>query len=670
MAEYDIEKTKEGLKKALEFAKANPDHPDSVELRRRIESGQLNFELKALGKPPVPIKTPKIDMGAAMAAANTATDVQTKMPEKAQSMKRDDAGSDIKEGFKELQQVGPKRIQAASEDIKNMGDFETFGQGGFGVLAQGVGAFLDTAGIAAKTAAKVMMTPDQEAQWMRGLEKLAANPAIKTTTDLVAGAIDSIRESDPELASSIGDALTLSELLGMSSKPVTAGVKATVDAGKEAITTIPKIADAGQSMMRTGAREAGQVLDETLASRRASQLIKQEEKVNEAVKRIIQGSPEDLAAARRSLMELDTSEVKTYSDLSEAVNTRISALSRAVDAELDKFPEKFQEDQLAKYTKVGDRTVIQTPVQDALDGLEDAYTKSGDLPRAELIRQMREKMQSEGLTVKDVNAIAREYGIEFRSRAFDKMGNVKEGYNAEAFENIRKGLKDVVRERLPNDIAKELDAKMSDLYDTQQLIDAMEERVYKQVNALPPESPIRRALARSLGFAVGAVDIATGRLVSSVLRQIVQKAGVLQKTRLSPMEIEAQLEAQLKEIEKLLDMKKAKADSNYEKVLIGSVVPRVISSATARPSFASFISFSRVSFSAFIADSNSPSFVSRSFSMVSRSSIFAVKVFQSRSNAACSAEAIASRSIESRSARVEMRSFSCPVRIPRLSSGA
>jgi hypothetical protein len=49
--------------------------------------------------------------------------------------------------------------------------------------------------------------------------------------------------------------------------------------------------------------------------------------------------------------------------------------------------------------------------------------------------------------------------------------------NAQSFENIRKGIKNSVREKLPNDNAKILDQKYSDIANTKTEIDKMVEKV-------------------------------------------------------------------------------------------------------------------------------------------------------------------------------------------------
>lgn len=77
----DINVNKEKLRKAIDFAKKNPDHPDAVELRKRLERGMFNVELKALGKQPFPVQQPKIDLKAAMAGVTQEPGLQTQVPE-------------------------------------------------------------------------------------------------------------------------------------------------------------------------------------------------------------------------------------------------------------------------------------------------------------------------------------------------------------------------------------------------------------------------------------------------------------------------------------------------------------------------------------------------------------------------------------------------------------
>ena len=63
---YDSEQQIESLRLMLEDAAKNPNTKRADELRKVIETGRYNFELKALGLEPVKLERPKIDLQAAM----------------------------------------------------------------------------------------------------------------------------------------------------------------------------------------------------------------------------------------------------------------------------------------------------------------------------------------------------------------------------------------------------------------------------------------------------------------------------------------------------------------------------------------------------------------------------------------------------------------------------
>lgn len=107
----DIKTNSQKLAKALEFAKKNPDSPDSIELRRRLERGMFNAELKALGKTPFPVQQPKIDLKAAMAPAAVAAPMSTN-PEAPKPGRFMETLGDVKET---LGGVGDQIVEGAKD---------------------------------------------------------------------------------------------------------------------------------------------------------------------------------------------------------------------------------------------------------------------------------------------------------------------------------------------------------------------------------------------------------------------------------------------------------------------------------------------------------------------------------------------------------------------------
>lgn len=269
---YYTEKDKEKLRGALDFMKNNPDHGDSKKLNQRIRSGQFNFELKALGLNPVEIKQPKIDLQAALQAGGVQEDapksVDPSLTGEVRGNLFSDIGQDLREGVQGLQEVGPNRGQEAAERLRMMGSPSTFGQGGFGLMAQGVGALIDTAEVFAKTAAKLTMSPEKEENLKYNLAETAAKiPGLQSGMELLEASMDSIEESDPDLAHSLRDAGVLSEAVIGQSRPVRAAIETGVEAGETVGRTAGKsVQQAGQATAEA-ARALRTSLDEIRTER-------------------------------------------------------------------------------------------------------------------------------------------------------------------------------------------------------------------------------------------------------------------------------------------------------------------------------------------------------------------------------------------------------------------
>lgn len=355
------------------------------EIKRRYEQGLFNAELVKAGYKAVPVKAPKVNIAAAKAVEQV-PNVQS-VPGKTRG---EDVSADFFEGLKEIRGVMPKRSEAAAEDIKNMGDFKTFGQGGFGVVAQGVGAFLDTAGIVAKTAAKIAMTPEQEAQWQSGLEKFAQNPAIKTPIELVTAAVEDLRQSNPELANSIGDALTLSELIVGGSKPVRQGVEAVVDAGKMAGPVVREGAAAtgeavGAAARATG-RAAGTMVPNTTGI--AQSLVANINRINPSKRqefRMMQGKSEEEWLMERGIVGSREDTVKKLAD-------NFVALRQNVDDAMSKIPGTFRDER------------VSVVADEAL-----AHAKAVESPELATIQELANKARSTGITMSEMNRLKRYY---------------------------------------------------------------------------------------------------------------------------------------------------------------------------------------------------------------------------------------------------------------------
>lgn len=550
----DITANKEKLRKALEEAKKNPNDPRSAELRRRLERGMFNKELEALGKKPFPVQMPKIDMKAAMAGVKQEEGVQSIVPEKKDGFimepLKDLAGGLVK-GGQEFMKGGEKIVETAMRPDRSLAEKATMiGGTAFKAGSGGVGELL-LGGIKALPG----ITPEIEQATADLVQKAVSGVA---ETELVQDYTRWYSGLDPRVRDQVdavgGFASGLLDLIGL--KTGEAGAKV-VKQGLEAST--PAIRQAGD-VVTDIPRAVGEAVDAFSEARRPARIAKQEARVEEAVGRITQAGSDQRAIeqATRALSEVDTTGVRTYEDLNVAIDDKITALANRVNAELDKDVTVQPADRWVKSIKVGNQTVTQNPIGDALDGLERAYQLSGEVANATRIQQLRSKFESEGFTLREANDLAREYGTEFRSRAFNAMGDPKDNFQAENFENVRKSIKDVVREKMPNDVTRELDRKMSDLYSTKTYTEKIENNVAKLQQRIK-----NRTLAQKVGGAAAQlVDLASfGSLRGFIAKLLPSNMG---NKAMNSLEIEAELRKNLAQIEKL---NRIKGDAEFDKAL-------------------------------------------------------------------------------------------------------
>lgn len=502
-------------------------------------------------------------------------------------------GSNIRGGFN-------RRTQALGEDINRRQEDGASLRNTLGTSAGMVSATLrtafDTLGEGGMFVAKQFLTADQEEKIAQKFQSgLAAtleateDTAPREKVEQMIATYNVWAEENPEDAANVRDVsgimLSLAEAAGL--KIGSTAARHAADAAADVIGTAARTAgdvtmQASRQIddgLRVAARSAGEAVDTAMEGRRAAVVASQQNKVDEAVGRITQAGADERAKeqAKRALLELDTSNVKTYEDLNLAINDQITTLSRRVDQELDMFPEVKTLDQLAKTTRVGDEVVSESPVRAALDGLEDAYTKTGEAANAARIRQLRTKAEADGLTLREVNELAREYGIEFRSRAFTKTGDIKTGFNAEAYENTRKSLKEVLRDQMPNDVTKSIDRRISDLYTTRDLTGKVEDRVAKLQQRIK-----NRTLAQKVGGSAAAlVDLATfGSLRGFVARLMPSNMG---NKAMNALEIQEELTKNLHELDRLLKIKGNKKFADAFEDWADNLQPGMSMRSTVRP---------------------------------------------------------------------------------------
>lgn len=278
---------------------------------------------------------------------------------------------------------------------------------------------------------------------------------------------------------------------------------------------------------------------------KAERVIPQTEKADALIGRIIQGKKEDIPAARRALSQVDIKDVKGPADIAMRLDDKIKMTAKAVDDLVSKDTTKYKLSDLKNTTKVGNAVVYENSVQKAITQLSDLYRKT-DNPVAEAaIKQLYSKSKKEGLTVKELNDLAREHGRELN--AFGPEGKTPTGITKQSLENVRSGLKKTARGLVNDPAYAALDRSMSDMIGTRKKFQKLDERA----NAIRQRAVDQGVGAKALDAVIGGFDMATGGAVKSIPRQLFKNA----KTSYNAAELADLTGKNLNKLEKIINAK-------------------------------------------------------------------------------------------------------------------
>jgi len=550
----------------------------ALEIKKRYEAGAFNDKLVAEGAKPVPIKAPPVDLSKSKLFPDVVQQpgLQSRVPEKPtlieESVKAaQDVPSDFMEMGKNISEYGSQQIDRVGENIARRGEDGTQSLGdslmtGLDYVGATLGVASTTLFEGGKGLAKAVLTPEYEQKAEEVFQQMGQGVANtfsegsrgREAAKEAIAAWEKLKTDKPEIANAIIDAGQVASFAGD-----IIGLKIGKEAGKELIdataSTLVKTASKTGEVVIPALREGGEALmskvDEFSVANKAKRVATQEAKVDDAVGRIIQGEPTDIATAKKVLSEVDTTGIKTYSELNDRMDETLDSLRKRVDQELESDPTIYTKFKLARKTEVKGldgktKVVYDNPALNALDELEDFYTSVKDIPNKTKIQQYKQKLETGGLRLKDINDIARLHGKDLSG--FNASGELASGLTKQAAENTRKGLKEVVRQNLPNDITRTLDESMSDILRTQELTKSMEIKVQKLYQKIK-----NRTLAQKVGGAIAdVVDLVSlGTLRGFIQKLLPSNVGL--KTANS-LDLEKELAKNLKQIEKLLEIKDEK----------------------------------------------------------------------------------------------------------------
>lgn len=231
---YYTEEDLQNIRKGLEWAKANPADPKSIEIQNRLKSGQLNFELRALGLKEVPIKQPKITIPE-VPKGKLSTPKENIFKEAGKDFLQtaQNIGSTISEGAKGLTNIVKNdNLNIAQKTMGVMGNLAGTGSGVIGDVTIGVG--------------KLGLSQDAEDSLKQAVTDAAQGVAETDTAKKIGEWYNNLDEANKLIVDSVGGVTTLATDLMTGgaaqsvSRPVKEGVSTAIET---AVKETPKIVE-------------------------------------------------------------------------------------------------------------------------------------------------------------------------------------------------------------------------------------------------------------------------------------------------------------------------------------------------------------------------------------------------------------------------------------------
>ncbi|MCK9602120.1 MAG: hypothetical protein M0R06_23950 [Sphaerochaeta sp.] len=251
------------------------------------------------------------------------------------------------------------------------------------------------------------------------------------------------------------------------------------------------------------------------------------------------------ADVEEGVLYLGDTEAKSYGAMKKEAEGVIGKMAEAVDRRMatDPLP------RLPSSLKGDDSYFIGK----ALSDMFSVYQKTSSIDDAKRVGSLWSKFNEQGLTTKEINDLAKEYGTTFRSKAFKRTGEPATSWNGEGYENVRVGVKKTARNLLPDDTARELDEAMSKVYAVKNHSEELADEVMRAKNRVIPQGVMSRlggALGKGIGWASRKVGLS--QLITELAPSLF-KADV----KLDAVALEKQLASNLRQLRRLNGMNDA-----------------------------------------------------------------------------------------------------------------
>lgn len=253
-----------------------------------------------------------------------------------------------------------------------------------------------------------------------------------------------------------------------------------------------------------------------------------------------------LKEARGTIADLDTPQ-----KIHDALEKQVQDNTAQVDSLLSQQERVYTPDELESRHSVqssaGQGVEVRNPALDAMDDLQNYYDGMRDIESKAKIMSLKNKFTSQGLTLQELNQVARDLGSNLMDeKAYDKNGNLRTGQNARALEKTRSDLKEIVRERMPDDDVRKLDEVTSHSIRARVMID----KVITDIQAI--NNKIQRApgYQKVIAGGVKIADALTGKVMSTIIQQLTKGSA---ETMLNAQQLGEQLPKTIRVLDEMLE---------------------------------------------------------------------------------------------------------------------
>lgn len=247
----------------------------------------------------------------------------------------------------------------------------------------------------------------------------------------------------------------------------------------------------------------------------------------------------------KAIQSVDTSNVKTYQEGVDLFNKKVAEMANKKGEVLNTKVDTYTMDKLGTRVTSGKTTKTHNFVSDSLDQLDEFYAKTNRPADQARIAILRDKAETKGLTVKEIDDIAVEHGQELN--AYNANGQLASGLTKQSAENTRKGLKTTARSLFGDESYAQTDEQISDLIKAREMFQDIADKVTELQQKVQTRG-LGERVGRALGKVINTVGLGSPKgLIESFLSR-----GTGLKT-LNALDLQEMLQKNLSKIKKIID---------------------------------------------------------------------------------------------------------------------